>query len=171
MRNKTKGTQAPFPVVGVLTVLAFLLFVPDSGQAQSQVLFACYVPRSGVVYRIKEPGLHDACRARKHVEFSWRVDPAPLNYIQVQGPVVNLPIGGSAVGTGRTGTTGNVECPSGTRVVGGGSEIVSSQFPNFFPFLVESRPSSATEWLVQFVHIGGSTSTFTWGVVVHLICL
>lgn len=96
----------------------------SSENTQSQVVHACYVPGSGVVYRIKEPGLHDACTGKTLVEFSWTVDAAPLNYIRVQGPVVDLPIGGIYVGTGRTNTTGNVACPSGTRVVGGGSETV-----------------------------------------------
>lgn len=143
-------------------------FTESSGQAQSQVLFACYVPGSGVVYRIKEPGLHDACTGRTHVEFSWTAEAAPLNYIQVQGPVVNLLLGDSR----RVGTTGNVECPSGTRVVGAGTEIVTTPFPDSYPQpgLVGSRPFSATQWLVEYAHGSGGIQ-FTWGVVVHLICL
>ena len=57
---------------GAFAAFAFLLVVPDTVQAQTQPkqLFACYVPRFGLVYRIKEPGLKTRCR-RRHVEFSW----------------------------------------------------------------------------------------------------
>ena len=69
MSNNTKRILPRLPVVGGLAALAFLLFVPDT--AQAQVLFACYVPSSGVVYRIKESGLKDECTGKKHVEFNW----------------------------------------------------------------------------------------------------
>jgi hypothetical protein len=39
-----------------------------------RVFFACYVPSSGAVYRIREPGLPDTCSAtgkHDHIEFSW----------------------------------------------------------------------------------------------------
>ena len=57
---------------GAFAAFAFLLVVPDTVQAQTQPkqFFACYVPRFGLVYRIKEPGLKSRCR-RSHVEFSW----------------------------------------------------------------------------------------------------
>ncbi len=73
MRNNTKRILPRLPVVGGLAALGFLLFVPDTAQAQTQPkqFHACYVPSSGVVYRIKEPGLKDECTGKKHVEFSW----------------------------------------------------------------------------------------------------
>lgn len=78
MSNNTKRILPRLPVVGGLAALAFLLFVPDTVQAQGAVLFACYVPSSGVVYRVNPPGspgqnadLKDACTGKKHVLFSW----------------------------------------------------------------------------------------------------
>ena len=43
---------------------------------ESKVLHACYVPATGTVYRIKEPGLSEACTgpgtgAKQHIPFSW----------------------------------------------------------------------------------------------------
>src|SRR5262245_24885499 len=39
--------------------------------AQGTIIHACYVPLVGVVYRIKEPNLPQACLAPFHVEFQW----------------------------------------------------------------------------------------------------
>jgi hypothetical protein len=58
---------------------AMTLTSPDAaGQTTSasadpsatKILYACYVP-SGTVYRIREPGLPDACHVDTHVMFSW----------------------------------------------------------------------------------------------------
>jgi hypothetical protein len=38
---------------------------------QPGVLYACYVPPTGLVYRIKGPDLSKACLAEDHVAFSW----------------------------------------------------------------------------------------------------
>jgi hypothetical protein len=35
------------------------------------VLYACCVPPTGLVYRIKGPNLPQACLSKDHVEFSW----------------------------------------------------------------------------------------------------
>ena len=35
------------------------------------MLYACYIPRLGLVYRIKAEGLRNRCHANRHVEFSW----------------------------------------------------------------------------------------------------
>jgi hypothetical protein len=49
--------------------LAALSTVP--AEAQSTTIYACYVPASGTVYRIKAPGLKTDCNSPQHVEFSW----------------------------------------------------------------------------------------------------
>lgn len=43
----------------------------ETSDVEDGVLYACYVPASGTVYRIKEPGTPDACRSPRHVEFNW----------------------------------------------------------------------------------------------------
>ena len=43
---------------------------PSADAGAPKTLYACYVP-SGTVYRIKEPGLPNACHSDSHVMFSW----------------------------------------------------------------------------------------------------
>lgn len=42
-----------------------------AAQSAPAVYYACYVPLTGTVYRIKETGLKQACTSTTHVEFSW----------------------------------------------------------------------------------------------------
>src|SRR5947208_4544854 len=56
-------------------LLATRLLFPTTGSAQTPMptakqFFACYVPTTGTVYLIKQPGLRPAC-ASGHVEFNW----------------------------------------------------------------------------------------------------
>ncbi|HEU0079738.1 MAG TPA: hypothetical protein VFQ76_18915, partial [Longimicrobiaceae bacterium] len=58
-----------------LALVAGLIAI-SAGSAAAQTspsptFYACYVPSSGTVYRIKEPGLRDSCSASTHVAFSW----------------------------------------------------------------------------------------------------
>lgn len=77
-----KTSRAWFPRAGGLAPAAVVLALapaPANLHAQSTestptVYYACYVPDSGVVYRIKEPGLLEECSTKgksEHVEFSW----------------------------------------------------------------------------------------------------
>jgi hypothetical protein len=50
-------------------LLAALALFPAAAQAQTTIT-ACYVPKSGSVYRIKVEGAPGKC-AQNHVEFSW----------------------------------------------------------------------------------------------------
>jgi hypothetical protein len=60
-----------------LAVFAAAALLPASAQAQGsapaapKTFHACYVPLIGTVYRIKEPGLPEACFTNRHVAFSW----------------------------------------------------------------------------------------------------
>src|SRR3954469_909207 len=40
-------------------------------QTTPKIFYACYVPASGTVYRIKETGLPSICTMVSHVQFSW----------------------------------------------------------------------------------------------------
>jgi hypothetical protein len=69
------GTRAARAVA-----LSLLTFAPASSVAQTsdppspapaKVLYACYVPGPGTVYRIKEPDTKQECTTDKHVMFSW----------------------------------------------------------------------------------------------------
>ena len=59
-------------------LLAALALVAGSGgeralsaQSAPKVYYACYVPLTGTVYRIKESDVKPACTSTAHVEFSW----------------------------------------------------------------------------------------------------
>lgn len=56
--------------MNVAAVAAALVLVLMPTMAQAQTLTACYVPKSGSVYRIKAQGTPTACKP-SHVEFSW----------------------------------------------------------------------------------------------------
>jgi hypothetical protein len=80
--------------------LGFILLVgmpaPAHGQSPA-LLHACYVPKSGTVYRIQAPDAPAACLKPEHVAFSW-------NEQGIQGPV------GESGATGPQGEAG----PQGT---------------------------------------------------------
>src|SRR5215213_1993809 len=53
---------------------AILAAAPAALEAQTttpKVYYACYIPTSGTVYRIKETNLKQACASSAHVPFSW----------------------------------------------------------------------------------------------------
>jgi hypothetical protein len=63
-------------ILAIAGMAAILL--PGSIAAQATVFYACYVPSSGTVYRIREPDLPQQCGSSnqkgqtiQHVEFSW----------------------------------------------------------------------------------------------------
>lgn len=75
MRNSPSCRGRTFARPVVLLIGALALPVAGSGaQPQPKVFYACYVPGSGVVYRIKEPNLPTECSQKgpqPHIEFSW----------------------------------------------------------------------------------------------------
>src|SRR5256885_1451438 len=89
-------------------LLATGLVVPAAGSAQTQIpaqitakqFFACYVPTTGTVYLIKQPGLRTECAAG-HVQFSWSTvgDATAMT----PAAVITDPDGWAATGTFGTG--------------------------------------------------------------------
>ena len=115
MSNNTKRILPRLPVVSGVAALAFLLFVPDTAQAQGTVLFACYVPSSGVVYRVNPPTLPDdspdlknGCIGIKHILFSWNeVGPAGADGADGADGLPGLPgLPGADGATGAAGADG-----------------------------------------------------------------
>jgi hypothetical protein len=146
------GTARRLAVPALTIALMALGALPAS--AQGTVLYGCYVPNSGTVYRIKAAGLPDACRSTQHVEFTWNLQgpagpqgaagptgpqgPAgPAGGINARG--VSYETGGSseAIAPGQTGAA-SVGCPSGTIATGGGGYGWSENRPMH---LVISRPT------------------------------
>jgi hypothetical protein len=101
-----RRSRAPYwsRSAGIVLALLNLCVGTAASQAPAKVFDACYVPPSGVVYRIKEPGLSPLCFSPAHVPFSWidgvltRSEPNGFavtgtlgaGTIPVQGPGVRL---------------------------------------------------------------------------------
>lgn len=63
--------------VGVGVLIAGMIPAVVAAQAPDpSLLYACYVPEVGAVYRIKAQGLPTGCVEPAHVEFSWPAAPA-----------------------------------------------------------------------------------------------
>src|SRR4051812_28769691 len=60
-----------FSLVGAAAFLAALPLIAAAQTTTPKLFFACYGSLTGVVYRIKEPGLPSKCLLPSHVEFSW----------------------------------------------------------------------------------------------------
>ncbi len=78
MRYKADESQKRCLVASGFAIVALVVLTPEPAHAQGDVLFACYVPNSGVVYRVNPPDapgqnadLKDACTGKTHILFSW----------------------------------------------------------------------------------------------------
>src|SRR5437773_1889554 len=100
-----KSTTRTLPLAGLL---ATGLFVGAVGNVQAQAtaqittkqLSACYVPATGTVYLIKQPGLRTEC-ATGHVQFSWGAGGDATAV--APAAVITDPDGWAATGTFGTG--------------------------------------------------------------------
>ena len=66
--------------IRTVALLATLVLMPAAAHAQTAqntILTACYVPKSGSVYRIKAEGTPTKC-GTNHVEFSWFESSVPV---------------------------------------------------------------------------------------------
>jgi len=83
---------------GGAAIVAMLMAVVAPG-AEAQTSSACYVPGTGVVYRIKQPGLPQACRAQTHIEFAWDAlaDGGVTTIKLADGAVVTVKIADGAI--------------------------------------------------------------------------
>jgi hypothetical protein len=138
----------------LFTLLAALALFPAAAQAQTTIT-ACYVPKSGSVYRIQAAGAPDACK-NGHVEFSWASGPATHDQFGLRGSAaVSIP-------AGATGSNG-VACEFGEVVVSGGYNLdlaVPVSVPVNGPF------NFGTEWTVYVVN----TSNVPVQLVVTALC-
>lgn len=84
-------------------IAALLLATPSHASAQTRT--ACYVPASGTVYMIKEPGTPTSCNSPAHVQFTWSTSgqTGPQGPQGAQGPA------GPAGPTGASGPLAGLE--------------------------------------------------------------
>ena len=97
---------------------ALIAFAPKAASAQNTLngettLYACYVPKSGTVYRIKVANAPTKC-AQNHVEFSWTTGGSTAS-VQVfeHGRISVGLLGGETVER-------EIACPAGSTPVSGG---------------------------------------------------
>jgi hypothetical protein len=125
------------------------------GQLNAKVFYACYIPNSGVTYRIKEVDLKQTCSSAEHVMFSWTdggvAGPqGPQGPIGPQGPTGPKGEPGTPGGWSQTydttafgtvipaggGAPKQVFCPAGWTAISGSYEILAIQNPAAPPVVI-----------------------------------
>ena len=137
------------------------LVAPAALRAQTttapKVFYACYVPSSGSVYRIKEVDLKQECAKSNHVQFSWTDGAGHVSEtFTVTSPtqVTNTEVGQVLYVQA---------CPAGSQLVGGGHRVTG--YTNSFPLVSRSTPSDdGTGWAVNVMAgpNGGAASFTVW---------
>jgi hypothetical protein len=139
----------------VAAALAALMILPAVAQAQTTIT-ACYVPKTGTVYRIKVEGSPAKC-SPNHAEFSWTTSSSGGGMVftkRLSDPMVVAP--------GQFGQI-LVSCEAGETVVGGGFH----NEPNLLASVAASKPMYESEaWFVDVRNTGGIDFTL-YG---HAIC-
>ena len=113
------------------------LVAPAALRAQSttpKVFYACYVPNSGTVYRIKEADLKQQCAKSTHVQFSWTdgaSTPSTVITVTAADVVLQPGTGGAAVAI----------CPDGYVPSGGGHAFKELDISAAPPVLRNSAPT------------------------------
>jgi hypothetical protein len=102
----------PIRSLAALAALAVVALAPSAASAQ-ETLTACYVPKSGTVYRIQVAGTPTKC-AQNHVQFTWETSGTTSTPNVIEGEAISVdPIQPGAM------LEQHLNCPSGTIPVGG----------------------------------------------------
>jgi hypothetical protein len=149
---------------------AILAAAPAALEAQTttptpKVYYACYIPTSGTVYRIKETNLKQACASTAHIPFSWTDGGTP----GPEGPKGDKGDTGEQGEPGAPGftelfdvssadillqsgeaTNAGVECPAGSQVISGGYSFSKSS-PDMW---VRSSHAGNGGWNVSVLNYG-----------------
>ena len=165
MRNNMRIRQ--LPALGGVAAVGALLCAPTPAQAQTQ-LFACYVPNSGVVYRVNPPGspaespdLKDDCTGKKHVKFSW-AKLAVANGkvgIGVPNPTVALDVAGDIHASGKLIIGNTITIDDATNSITSTSGTISFDDEN----LVTSGTVESTSGGIKFPDGTVQTTAATGG--------
>ena len=146
----------------MLAALALVAIAPNAASAQQTLngattLYACYVPKSGTVYRIKVEGTPTKC-AQNHVEFSWTTGGTTSLQVFEHGRMSIGLLGGETVER-------EIACPAGSKPVSGGFDadpaiviersIVYGLDPTKWAFRVRNTApfaGSLTNWVSMSVN-------------------
>lgn len=142
--------------IRIAALFAALALVPSMAHAQSTIT-ACYVPKTGSMYRIQAEGVPDTCK-QNHVEFSW----------QSGGTVFTRRLSPGVVVTPNSFGQTTASCQAGEVAVGGGHHAELNG-PVSVAASVPTHPESGWPghgWFVDVRNIGSSNVT----VYAHAIC-
>ena len=181
-------------LTGALLAAAVAALVP-AGRAAAQtaeptVIYACYVPSSGTVYRIKAPGLPDSCGSSKvggklqpHVPFQWNEEgeagPAgPQGEVGPQGPagtggISKLQMWAKPTFIDVGETVVDVNCPTGHKALSGGYRVPGVSSPTIPEVQVRSSyaiPQVYTGWRIIFFKSLEYTGTPKSEVAAYAMC-
>ena len=126
----------PSTVLGAIAALVML----TPSQAAAQTRTACYVPASGTVYMIKEPGTPTKCNSNAHVQFTWSTS-------GLTGPQGPQGATGPAGPTGPTGASGPL---AGLEFHSQAATLVPNGSANYGIFFASC--SSNTKSVMNFGH-------------------
>jgi hypothetical protein len=126
--------------IRLAALLAALALLPAAAEAQNTIT-ACYVPKSGTVYRIEVAGAPDKC-AQNHIEFSWTDGEAsaPVYSPTTYANAFVVPPGETAELT--------MSCPSSQALVLGGY-IKHGPDAQLVDILASSPDGSADTWIFR----------------------
>ena len=147
--------------IRIAAVLAALALAPAAAHAQSTIT-ACYVPKTGSVYRIQAPGAPEACK-NGHTEFSWETAGAGLPGYQIRSSTPAAHDAGFSAGH-------HVACQAGEVPVGGGYFINPTS--TFGVAVTSSGPTTvAGSGLKGWAVSVANSSAVQLGVTVYAICV
>jgi hypothetical protein len=124
------------------------LVAPAALRAQtttSKVFYACYVPSSGSVYRIKEADLMQECSKSTHVQFSWTDGTSTPGFSEIKtvySPSTTIPASGQGYAI--------ADCPAGYKAIGGSYYVLQSK--NLLTIRASVPSGAGTSWVVEVVN-------------------
>ncbi len=182
---------SPLMVIGCMAVLTVAAPVLEA-QAPT-VLSACYVPKSGTVYRVDALDAPPACIKPEHLAFSWNEEgiqgpqgePGPQGEAGPAGPEGAAGPAGETGPAGAAGTNGvsgyefvasvfrpvpsgmsthALNCPSGKRALGGGYRLENGH--DFVKVLWDTPIDGGLGWFLRIQN----TIAQTHSVSMYVLC-
>ena len=140
--------------IHLASALAAVALIP--GALQAQTITACYVPKTGSVYRIQAAGAPAACKSTSHVEFSWDAGQSLPTAPQEVVKLSLIQPGDDAFVT--------AACPAGTEAFSGAFRLIPPATD--VVFLLSSKSTVPVGWVVRVRNEG----TIAAEIAAHAFC-
>jgi hypothetical protein len=131
--------------IRIAALLAVIALIPAAAEAQSTIT-ACYVPKTGSVYRIEATGAPEACK-NGHVEFSWKAPAVAYGAITAVTDSFTVQPGSLGVG--------GADCPAGSVAISGGFLSMDPYNGNFQVRMSLNHPQTPG-WRVNGFNYGST---------------